>query len=259
MANQKGNKYPNWAITNEFQVLAYDSQAKPHTMSDADFASDMGISEDGTVWVLSNKPDATEGEGSLIYYGDGTNNWIQASAVDGAYAIAGGPGGSCYYLNSDSQIVQLNTDGTGSTVYSDKPVIEMDYGGGYIWALIMDEKNATVGLYFANAGSSLSFTDFNFSGNPTNISVDYSGRCVAAVDFDPYYFSTDGSSYGSAGSGADGKTVTITSKNWTYLVSTDINNSYQNIIMVWEDTQGGKFTNTAMYGMRVYGTYYSGV
>ena len=257
MANQKGNQYPNWLITNAFQVFAYDSQSKSHQMSKEGFALDIGISEDGTVWVLSTEPDP-DGGGSKIYWSNGDNSWNEiTTSNEGGYAIAGGTGSTCYYLDADNAIYQLDTNGTATKIYDSSYVVKMDYGGGYIWAILIDA-NGMPGLYYSKSGSSLSFTKFVGDYNPTDISVDYAGNCTGVDDLDPITFSKDGSSVSSPGTGANGKTIRISSKNWTYLVSSDLESGeYDNAILVWKDESGGEFVSTNMAGIQVAATYYS--
>ena len=140
MSNQKGNQYPLWFISNNYQVFAGDSSGKAHSMSDQMFAMDISISEDGTVWVLSTTPDP-DGGGSKLFWSDGDSNWNEINTPDpGGVAIAGGTGSSCYYLDYDSNIRTMDTNGASNVVYSKNYVESIDYGGGYFWLFWQGKK-----------------------------------------------------------------------------------------------------------------------
>ena len=109
--------------------------------------------------------------------------------------------------------------------------------------------------YAQTGGDTLSFSAFEGNPTPYSISASYSGDCNGVANFDPLYYSKDGKSSGSSGSGADGKALQVSSKNWTYLVSTEIGPNNDNIIMAWVDTQGGIYENTSFEGIRVAATY----
>lgn len=257
MSNQKGNQYPLWGINNAFQVFALNTDGSTKTMSKEDFAMNIAVSEDGTVWVLSTEPDP-DGGGAKIYWSNGDDTWNEIDTPEeGGLSVSSGPGSSCYYLDANNAIRQLQTDGTATTIYNSNIVLEMDYGGGYVWALLIDNSNGKVGLYYAKSGSTLNFVKFEGDYQPHGISVDYAGNCNAADNFDPVYFSNDGKSTGSSGSGANGKTLFVSSKNWTYLLSTDYTSDYQNVIMEWQDTSGGTFVATSAGGIRIAATFYT--
>ena len=256
MSNQKGNQYPLWLITNQYQVFACKSDGTTQSMSNTDFAMEIAVSEDGTVWVLSTEPDP-DGGGAKIYWSNGDNNWNEINTPEeGGVQIAGGTGSNCYYLNASSHIYELQTDGTATKIYDQNYVVEMDYGGGYIWALIDESNNGQIGLYYSKAGSSLQFNEFEGNYMPYGLSVDHGGNCFSTLNSDPVYFSNDGKSTGSAGSGANGKTLSMSAKNWNYLVSTEFGPNYNNKIMVWVDTQGGVFQDTNFEGNRIAATYH---
>ena len=74
MSNQKGNQYPLWGINNNYEVFVLKTDGSTETMSKNDFAMDIAVSEDGTVWVLSTEPDP-DGGGAKIYWSNGDNTW----------------------------------------------------------------------------------------------------------------------------------------------------------------------------------------
>ena len=61
MANSNGNTYPFIIISGEGQVFGVDSSQTTHSLSNSNFAMDIGISEDGTIWAISNVPDPDGG------------------------------------------------------------------------------------------------------------------------------------------------------------------------------------------------------
>lgn len=253
MSNSKGNTYPALVISNDYQVFGIDSQQQKHSLSNTDFAMDIGISEDGTIWVLSLTPDP-DGGGARIFWSNGDGNWNEISTSDpGGIRISGGSGSSCYYLTSEGVIRTLDTNGTSSVYDSSNYYLEFDYGGGYVWAVF--SKNGHIPqLYFSEA-SNLSWKAFNGEPQPFSISVNYQGNCVAVNDFSPITYSKDGSSTYSPGSGADSKTIQISSKSWTYLVSIDAN-AEGNLLFSWVDQQGGMFEQMAVRAYKVLATHY---
>jgi hypothetical protein len=68
MANTKGNQYPAWLVSVNGEIQAVGTEGKVKTLSDSDFAYDLGISDDGTVWVVSTVPDP-DGGGAKIFWG----------------------------------------------------------------------------------------------------------------------------------------------------------------------------------------------
>ena len=113
-------------------------------------------------------------------------------------------------------------------------------------------------LYYSSAGV-LSWNAFAGDPQPNSISVGYQGNCYAVDEQgDPVYYSTDGSSSGSAGGGAQGKGLQISFKNWNYLLTNNYSpTTFGNLVYVWEDTQGGEFKATAVTAMKVLATYHT--
>ena len=72
MANSKGNRYPLWAIEVDGTVVAYDAMATRHEMSQATFATQISVSDDGTVWIVSFNTDPSGG-GLKIFFSNGTD------------------------------------------------------------------------------------------------------------------------------------------------------------------------------------------
>ena len=54
MANSNGNVYPYLVLSNELQVLGVNEQGQNYSLSNENFALDIGISEDGTIDVVDD-------------------------------------------------------------------------------------------------------------------------------------------------------------------------------------------------------------
>ena len=259
MANSNGNAYPYLVINNWFQVLGVNSKGDNFSLSNENFALDIGISEDGTIWAISVTPDP-DGGGGRIYWSTGNGTWNEISTSDpGGVKICGGTGSSCFYITSDGVVRTLDTDGTSSVFDGTYNYLEFNYGGGYVWAVFSLKDGDVPQLYYSD-GSVLSWNAFAGNPLPSSISSDYAGTCFAVDENNnPVYYSTDGTSTGTAGSGIDGMAMQISSKNWTYVVTFDAaSSSGENPIYKWVDESGGKFEKTNMTGMKVLSTYHTG-
>ena len=257
MANTKGNAYPLWGINTKFQVFASGSDHQENPMSNENFAMDIAVAEDGTIWVLSTKPDP-DGGGSKIYWGNGDNQWNEINTSDpGGMQIAGYVDDSCLYLDWDGNLRSLSTAGETKVISKNVGIEEFDYGGGYIWALLPKEIGGIPILQFSPAGDSLNFTAFAGDIYPFDLTVDYAGNCQAVNNFSPTSYSKDGHSSFSSGAGADNQTLQITSKNWTYILTTDVNQD-GNQVCIWQDEGGGLFQKMSLRASKIATTYYEG-
>ena len=215
MSNQKGNQYPAWLISVNFEVTAIDRLGAPYIKSKDNFASTLGISTDGTVWAVSLEPDPDQG-GAKIYWSDGDGVWNEISSPDpGAIRITGGGPGSCYYLDSKNILRSLNTNGESEVVYNGLPILSVDYGGGYLWAIIPEKPGGIPILQFTKADS-INWVPFDKNPSPKSISVNRQGDCYGIIEGTNMYFSTDGKSTGPWGADADGITLRTTFKNWNF-------------------------------------------
>jgi len=254
MSNSKGNQYPVWGINNNYQVFAVATDGTTHNMSDENFAMNIGVSEDGTVWVLSVTPDP-DGGGSKLYWSNGDNNWTELNTADpGGVGISGGTGDSCYFLTYDGEIRSMDTNGSGASVYKGNYIVDFDYGGGMMWAIMPEQEGGIPCLQYTPV-SNIQWKAFADNPQPFSISADYQGNCRAVNDFNPVYYSKDGVSTGSAGMGVDGKALAISAKNWTFLLST-VANADGNLFYEWQDVNGGTFMPMAARGSRIAATYY---
>ena len=254
MSNSKGNQYPLWGISISYQVFAVNTDGHATTMSNVSFAMSMAVSEDGTVWVLSTTPDP-DGGGSKLFWSNGDGNWTEINTTDpGGVSIAGGEGDKCYYLTSDSEIRSMDTSGNSVSIYKGNYIADFDYGGGMFWALMPEQSGGAPYLQYTPA-SAISWKVFQGKPQPASISANYQGNCLAVTSADPVYYSKDGSSTNSAGAGVAGKAFIISAKNWTFLLSTDVN-SEGNLLYEWQDIAGGTFLPMSVRGMKLAASYY---
>jgi hypothetical protein len=258
MANTKGNQYKAWIIDKEFQVCAVDSNQSRIPKSEPGFAADIGISEDGTLWVVSRKPDEPQG-GSVIFWSDGDGNWTPITG-HGAMQISGGAAEACYFINAEGVLNSLNTSGASAMVYTNPwgPILEADYGGGKIWAVYPTAASGELAMLHHSNASVIQFSPFAEKQelSPTSISASYAGDCYGVLENSPIFFSSDGVTQGSAGSGANGTTERITFKNWNYIT---VMNQGQNGNQVWEwiDTEGGVYQNAGFSAYSVISSYFA--
>lgn len=260
MSNQKGNQFPAWGINTENQVFAVDTSNNLIMKSEPGFAIDLGISEDGTLWALSQIPDP-DGGGAKIFWSNGDGSWNEINTSDpGGVQITGTSAGSCIYRTFDGILRTMDTAGNGSVLYDQFPVIDVNYGGGYLWAIldtntIIDNVLIKPHLHFSKFPSPLNWKAFDGYPTPRSLSTAYSGNCYGLEDGSPVYFSTDGSGTGSAGAGVNGQCLQITFKSWTYVLTTDLSEE-GNLVYKWRDTYGGKFEPTNIRANYFLASYY---
>lgn len=254
MSNSKGNAYPVWGVNINFQVFAVDASGKVHAKSNENFATSVAISEDGTVWALSITPDP-DGGGAKLFWSNGDGQWTEIDTPDpGGIQVSGAKDDTCLYLTYDGELRLLDTNANNKVFYTNEYLVEFDYGGGMIWALFPDKPGGMATLHYSDYNT-LDWKEFEGQVYPFSLSVSYSGDCYGVNDFNPMYYSKDGKSSGSAGSGLDRETVQISFKNWTYALSTDIN-SEGNLICEWVDTKGGTFEGIGVRGSRIAASYF---
>lgn len=256
MANSKGNQYPLWYISNEQQVMAVAHNGKTYEKSQAGFAADIGISEDGTVWVISEIPDP-DGGGARIFWSNGDSNWNEISTSDpGGKIITGAEGSNCMYLTASDEVYTLNPQGKATLDFKGLNIQEISYGGNYLWGVLPENSGGIPVLRYLKV-TDPSKTWHTFTGNitPSSISTGYAGNCSAVVKRNPMYFLTDGTSSGSMGTGADGQTLSITFRNWCFILNTNANEN-GNQIMEFQSGGAGSFVAMAVRGTRVESSYY---
>ncbi|MEP2936415.1 MAG: hypothetical protein ABJM06_11590 [Gilvibacter sp.] len=229
MANSKGNKYPLWTITPDGVVNAIDAMGKATKMSEPNFATDIGISDDGTVWITSTQPDA-DGGGQKIYYSDGDSNWNEINtAAPGGFVIAGAGKDGCVYLTNQYDLYAIDTKATSKNdaLKLDANVFDINCGGGYFWALKPAKEGEAAVLQFCKATTPLKWQVFEGNLMPSSISVTASGTCFALLDDLPFEFDLDGKTKKQVIPGSTQTAIQISYKN------------YSNVIMALEPTIKG--------------------
>ena len=229
MANQKGNRFPLWTITPDGMVHAIDAMGKATPMSAANFASDIGISDDGTVWITSTQPDA-DGGGQKIYYSDGDSNWNEINtAAPGGFVIAGAGKDGCVYLTNEYDLYAIDTKAKSKkdALKLDSNVYDINCGGGYFWALKPAKEGGASVLQFCKATTPLKWNVFEGNVMPTGISVGAGGNCYAILDGLPYQFDKDGKTKKQIIPGSTQTALEISYKD------------YSNVIMASEPTIKG--------------------
>ena len=254
--NVNGNIYPVWGINSDNQVFAVDANNAVHLLSDVNFAEVIAISESGIIWAISGVPDPDSG--SVLYWSKGDGNWTAAGNVPGAVILTGGAGDGAVYGTEDGQIWTVTPDSYGEKIDDIQDLQELDYGGGNLWAVFPEKPGGPACLQFTNT-SQIPAVWKPFAGSPnvSGISANYSGDCYAASDFNPMFYSQDGQSSNSAGSGANGATLALTFKNTFYLLSTSADEN-GNKVMTWVDEMGGVFQDAGFQAIQVLASYYLG-
>ncbi len=256
MANTKGNIYPFWGIANDFSVFAIDTEGQIHPKSQAGFAFNIGIAEDGTIWALSNFADP-DGGGAEIFWTDGSDQWNEiTSSAPGGLRLTGGAGSSCLYICTDRVLRTMDTDGVAEVMYYDKPIHDVDYGGGKLWAILPQAEGEKLTLYRAEYDLQPKFNLFSTSQRhyPKDISVSMAGDCYGIDDNTAYYFNLDGKT-GPVGAGSAGKTINISYKNHHYILTTHANVN-GNEVYEWKDVEGGTYVDAGFRAQKILATYH---
>lgn len=254
MSNTNGNVYPVLGINAQNQVFAIDSNNMVHSMSDVDFAEVIGISTNGIIWAIATTPDPKSG--SYLYWSAGDGNWAPVGNYTGDVLLSGGGDDVAVISTEDGAVWYVNTDGSSALVTKIPDMQQMDFGGTNLWAVFPNIPGGRPCLQFTNVMETpMNWTPFAGLPEPMGISVNYSGDCYGVVDYNPIYYSQDGSTTGSAGSGADGMSLAQSFKNNWYLLST-VADKNGNKVMVWEDEAGGTFVDAGFQAIQVLATYY---
>lgn len=254
MPNTNANVYPALGINSQNQVFGVDANNNIHTLSPVNFAQVIAISENGTIWAIST--DAITG-GAQLSWSIGDGNWTAVTDVPGAVLLTGAGNDGALYYTEEQTLWSILTNGESEQVAQMPEVQDIDYGGGYIWMVAPIQPNTRACLqYTPTTGTTYNWKPFAGIVEPTSISVEYQGNCYGVQDFSPIYYSKDGSTTGSAGSGANGSALEITFKNSFYLLSTNGSENGGNDVMIWEDVAGGTFVSAGFQAIQVLSTYY---
>ena len=256
MSNTYGNAYPALGINSDNQVFGVDTNNQIHPLSKAGFAETIGISQDGIIWAISTTPDP--GTGSYLYWSKADGNWNPTGNVDGDAFLTGTGAGMCLVYTLDGTLWAYNVDGSRSVITNINDLQDMDYGGTTLWAVFPTTPGGVPCLQFWNVMQTPpNWVQFQGSPAPSGISCSYNGDCYGVVDFSPIYYSGDGKTSNSAGSGANGSTLEMSFKNNFYGLSTNADKN-GNQVLIWVDEMGGVFQNAGFQAIQVLATYYLG-
>ncbi len=222
MANYKGNRFPLWAIEPDGTVVAYDAMATRNQMSEAGFASKLGISDDGTVWAVSREADPSGG-GLKIFFSDGSKDWQEIDGDGpGAMQIAGISGGDCVIITNTNDLYSL--DQKKNYTHLAKEIYDINCGGGNFWAIKPAKEGGIPVLQYCAAKAPLQWKVFEGNLTPTSLSVGAGGDCWALLDEVPFQFKSDGKTKQAVIPGAKIEAMQISYKDYTngILSSTDV-------------------------------------
>lgn len=255
MSNINGNKFPVWGINVDNQVFAVDSNNKVYPMSDPGFAAIIGISENGILWAVSTTPEPDSG--SVLYSSIGDGKWVPVGTnIPGATLLTGTGENSAIYVTEDDALWSITLNAEAYVFDNVGDIQEIDYGGGFLWALFPTQPGGIPCLQSLNfAQVPGKWQPFKGVPQPMGISANYNGDCYGAVAYNPVYFSKDGATTASAGAGANGITLEMSFKNTYYLLSENADEN-GNDVMFWQDEKGGVFVDAGFKAIQVLATYY---
>jgi len=101
----KGSKA--FIINNKGEVWQLEVGKDPIQLSGEDFAREISVGADGTIWVISHE--AVHGGGSIQYLEE--NHWVKVPSEIGGTKITGAPKGTALIVNVDGMIAQIDKNG----------------------------------------------------------------------------------------------------------------------------------------------------
>lgn len=259
MNNTKVDGYELFIITNEYQVFAFDFGGKKHQLSPPDFASDIAISDNGTLWAITRAADQEAEGGANIFWSLGDGIWNEITTPNhGGVSISGGPGSSCFYKTTGGIIRKLDTTGS-SEIYDDKHYYsEFDYGAGMVWAVFSMTKGGIPRLYYCEASDDLSWKPFiGSSGDaeprPRHISVGCYGNCYGISEDNGFYYYIKDGKKSSEVYGLDSGAMDISANGGRYAVVYDTGSTTgENLVYQWRRE---RFEKTSICAMKVLSNY----
>jgi len=261
MANKNGNQYPAWLISARGEVQAVTADGHVKTMSAPDFAYDLGISEDGTVWVVSTTPDP-DGGGGKVLWGMGDGQWKEINTRDpGAAGITGGGPGACYYSTAGGDLWSLQTNGVAHHQKFVSGVVDVDYGAtGVLWALFPDKPGEKATLHFGSLGMSpFTWTHLHGDVMPASISANSNGNCYGLVNGKPVQWQQNGNWHifdkgAKRGMSLSFKQGSVQGQDRFYL-TTASGNQHGNEVMIYQGDRG--WVDAGFRAIYTLATYYT--
>ncbi len=261
MANTNGNAVPAWIISMTGQILSVSANGTITAQSPVDFAYDLSISDDGTLWVISTTPDP-DGGGAKIFWGLGDGKWNEINTPNpGGVGITGTGPGACFYVTQGGDLWQLHTDGKASIKKFASQVVEVDYcGNGILWAVFPEKPGDAATLHFGPMGVS-PFVWHHFPGNvsPTSISGNSNGNCYGLINGKPMQYTQAGTSQmfdkgAQRGMSTSFKQGSISGQDRWYLTAAS-GNQNGNPVMFYKGAQG--WVDAGFRAQFTLATYYS--
>lgn len=250
----QGNDYKLWIINPQNQVCYVNLRGQTITVSEAGFASDIAISEDGVIWAMTTTPDP-DGGGAEIAWLDKDQVWQTIrSKAPGAFDITGGREDQCIYRTSSGVLYRMDTQGNSKIIYDSNPIFSIDFGGSMVWGVFPDQPGKIPQLHYADYSESLQWNEYMGIQSPSSLSVNYKGDCVGIQNFDPFVYQLPGNSR-IFGSGVHEKVAQISFKHSPYLLVAEPSIE-GNPIYRWDDDEDGIWVNTGLKGNRILSTYY---
>ena len=265
MANTKGNQYPAWIISASGQVLSVAADGTLKAQSPQDFAYDISISTDGTVWVVSTTADP-DGGGAKIYWSNGDNNWNEISTPNpGAASITGTADGFCFYVTTGGDLWKLDTTSAAEKLSWASNIVAVDYSSGAdraVWAVFPDQPGQQPTLHFGKFGNKPNVFNWTlFPGNvsPTSISGNSNGNGYGLIAGVPWQYTQAGTSLkvdkgAKRGMYVSFKQGSISGQDRFYL-TTASGNKDGNQVMIWQGDAG--WVDAGFRAIKTLATYYT--
>jgi hypothetical protein len=261
MANTNGNKYPAWIISSKGQILSVAANGTVSPQSPENFAYDLGVSDDGTIWVVSSTPDP-DGGGAKIFWGLGDGKWNEINTPNpGGVSITGTGPGACYYITLGGDLWELYTNGHATLRKFASHVVQIEYcSSGALWAVFPDKPGDEATLHFGPLGPN-PFTFHLFPGNvsPTSISGNSSGNCYGLVKGKPVQYTQAGTSQvfdqgAKRGMATSFKQGSVQGQDLWYLTTANGNRD-GNPVMIYKGARG--WVDAGFRAIYTLATYYS--
>lgn len=252
-----GNDYQLWYVDANFQVFNVDPNGKIQSMSGMNFAFQISVGTDGTVWIVSNEPDP-DGGGGKIYWSDGSAQWNEITgSAPGAKKIVGTSQATALYITFDGQLISIDTKGNFTTFYTGDPVLDVAVEGNNLWLILSDKPGEKPSLHYGKFTKNPSLTEFAENPQPLGITCDISGSCYGIIDGNVFSYSTDLKTvYPFAPDGPDGISSAVSGKNWIYMISSEAAEGGAKIYEFF-DNGPGEWRDTGWAGIAISATYRS--
>lgn len=103
-----------WIVDEGGTVWVLDKQGNSKQMSTEEFAIDIGVGTDGTVWIVSTQTREAAGGNIVMYLSPGSTEWVATPPPQAAVAISGSNSGVAWSVNTYGEIWTLDPQGGGN-------------------------------------------------------------------------------------------------------------------------------------------------